>query len=125
MYSASCREQTERESVYLLDFFDFMQLDDFVPLGGSRLGAGALETQMTEETEESQLTPRSRGLGYRTLLPDSKVDTFSAPLQRTTKTGTGSGTETGPGKFGIILQYDSLNFVNIKKTDETMLKNIV
>lgn len=44
-----------RDSAYLLDVSDVDQFDDFVPLGGSRPGAGALETQMTEETEEIQL----------------------------------------------------------------------
>lgn len=44
-----------RDSAYLLDVSDVDQFDDFIPLGGSRPGAGALETQMTEETEEIQL----------------------------------------------------------------------
>lgn len=40
----------------LLYVFDVDQFDDFVPLGGSRSGAGALETQITEEMEEICLT---------------------------------------------------------------------
>lgn len=43
-------------SANLLYVFDVDQFDDFVPLGGSRPGAGALETQITEEMEETQLT---------------------------------------------------------------------
>lgn len=45
-----------RDSAYLLDDCDVLEFNDFVPLGGSRPGAGALETQMTEETKEIQST---------------------------------------------------------------------
>ena len=44
-----------RDSSYLLYVSNFREFDDFVPLGGSRPGARALETQVTTKTGESDL----------------------------------------------------------------------
>lgn len=45
--------KADRDSAYLLYIFNVKQFDHFVPLRGSRPGAGALKTQTAEEMEET------------------------------------------------------------------------
>lgn len=50
----SGRTREHNKPAYLLDVCDVTEFNDFVPLRRPGSGAGALETQMTEETEEIQ-----------------------------------------------------------------------
>lgn len=56
------RSRKHRQNFVLLDISDVCELDDFVPLGA---GTGALETQMTEETNETLLKTFYRDPSHR------------------------------------------------------------
>lgn len=67
------RTREQNKPTYLLDVCDVSEFNDFVPLGRPGSGAGALETQMTEETEESQRTPNDPTGFHKLTYEESKT----------------------------------------------------